>query len=177
MRAGRVKSLWVITLAAVFSLGLFVGVAAAAGPADAVKAFFGAAANGDLKAYKALTTGQMAKRPPKPGSRNYKMMKMIGEAFKSVDNVQIKGDKATAVAHMDSKKLAAGIIATTKEDLEKKIKDPKKRAKQLKMIRAFAAIFAIRLSKFNVELEKKDGKWLVSRLKPIKPKKKAPPKK
>ena len=163
------KSIIVFAVAAVFSLGLFGGVAAAAGPADAVKAFFAAAAKGDLKAYKELSTGRMLRKIPKPGSSGYKSMTVIGSSLKSVDNVQVKGDKAQAVAHLDVKKIEAAIMASAKEDLAKRVKDPKKQAEQLKKYEKMAATYAKRMSTVKVLLERKGGKWLVSRLKRIEP--------
>ncbi len=166
MRVSIAKFFGVVVLAAAFGLGATAVVAAAEGPADVLKAFFAAAGKGDLAACKAMSTGRVAEKVPQPKTRSFRRMKRIGVSFKSVEDVQIKGNLATAVVYLDKQKLVAAFVNSIMAYWDRKNpnQDPKARQAKYNQIKTFATGFAERVNRFDALLEKKNGKWLVSRL-------------
>jgi hypothetical protein len=170
MRVGIVKFLGMAVLAAALGLGSTVGVAAAAGPDEALAAFFAAAGKGDLAACKALSTGRVAEKLPQPKTRSYRRMKRIGVSFKGVEDLRIKGSLATAVVVLDKQKLVQAFVDSIMAYWDRTHKpDPKARDAKFQQVKKFALGFAERVNKFDALLELKNGKWLVARLMVVRP--------
>ncbi|MBU1742564.1 MAG: hypothetical protein KKC37_13560 [Proteobacteria bacterium] len=159
-----------LVLALVMSLGL-AGTALAASPVDTIKAYFAAAAKGDLEGMKKLTTGRANEDINKATPRDKQIIPGIGAAFQKVTDVKITGDKATAIAHLDATKLAKVMWDTGKVNLAK-IKDPKQRAQAEKFMKDMYKKMALEIWKLKVELVKKGGAWLISNTEPLKKDKK-----
>jgi len=154
-----------LVMAAALGLGAPVAVAAAQGPAEVLAAFFAAAGKGDLAACKALSTGQVAQKLPQPKTRSFRRMKRIGVSFRTVEDVRIKGNLATAVVLLDKQKLVQAFVDSIMAYWDRTHKpDPKAREAKFKQVKTFALGFADRVNKFDALLELKNGKWLVARL-------------
>jgi len=160
------KFFGVVVVVVALGLGAPAVVAAAQGPADVLAAFFAAAAKGDLAACQALSTGQVAQKLPQPKTRSYRRMKRIGVSFKTVEDVRIKGNLATAVVLLDKQKLVQAFVDSIMAYWDRKNPkpDPKARQAKFQQVKTFALGFADRVNKFDALLELKNGKWLVARL-------------
>ena len=162
---GKARRLIVLTIVVVFGLSsmALIGCGGSTPSADtpetAVKGLFAAAAKGDADGMKKYLTGKALKGMPKPGSKGYEMVKTFGAALKSVEDVKIKGDKATATVKLDADAMKKLIMKKAKAMIDK-IKDPKMKAKMLEQIKKQAA----KMSKFPVALVKEGGKWKVSKM-------------
>lgn len=141
---------------------------AAATPEAALTAYFAAAAKGDVAAMKKLSTGAALKDTPKPGTKDFGLMKLIAGAFKNVSDVKVTGNQARAVVNFDEDKLFKVMMDLGKREVIKelaKIKDPAQRAKAIKMMEPQMRQMARKMSKVQATLLKTGGNWLVAGLK------------
>jgi hypothetical protein len=162
MRSSRIA----IIIALVVSLGLFLGVSTAAAAAEddvkaAMKAYFGAAAKGDLETMKKMSLGKAAQNLPKKATKGYKMMMMMGAAYEKAVDVKVAGEKAMGTAVFNLAAMQKALSAMAMDDLAK-MKDPKKRAQAEKMMKQMIPQLAQRMSRVPVQLVKKGGQWMIS---------------
>ena len=166
------RMLVAVAVAVAFALGMMVGCggskSSGGSPEATIKAFFAAAAKGDVDAMKKMVTGDnAAKLVGKTDAKSIAMMKAFGAAFKDASDVKIDKDTATATVNLDKDKLVALFLDAQKAKIAE-MKDPKQKAQAEKMMALFKAMapkLAEKMSKFPVKLAKKDGKWLITDLK------------
>ena len=137
---------------------------AAATPEAALKAYFNAGAKGDGETMKKLSTGEALKDTPKPGSRDFTIMMKISAAFKSVSDVKIAGNQATAVVYFETKKMYDLMMEIGRRKLAT-IKDPAQRAKAVEFMKAKKLELARKIYKLQARLVKTGAGWLVAGLK------------
>jgi hypothetical protein len=155
-----------VIVALIFTMGLCLGATNAAASAESdvaavMKAYFGAAAKGDLEMMKKLSLGKAAQNLPKKGSKGYKMMMMMGAAYEKAVDIKVAGDKAMAMAVFNVKAMEKALNQMAMEDLAK-MKDPKKREQAEKMMKQMIPQLAQRMSRVPVQLMKKGGRWVIS---------------
>jgi hypothetical protein len=162
MRSSKIA----VIVALIFALGLGLGVSTASASAESevaavMKAYFGAAAKGDLDTMKKLSVGKAAQNLPKKATKGYKMMMMMGAAYEKSTGIKVAGDKAAAVAVFNVKAMQKALNQMAMEDLAK-MKDPKKREQAEKMMKQMIPQLAQRMSQVPVQLMKKGGRWVIS---------------
>ncbi|MCF8042815.1 MAG: hypothetical protein K9K65_01975 [Desulfarculaceae bacterium] len=153
-------SLWAVLLAAVC-----LPLAAWAGsPKDSADSFFRALAKGDVQEARKYSSDKVLQEAPPQGSEEYLTMTVWGKAYKSLENVKINEDIATATVHLDGKLIVDHMV---KLELERKKADTKDQSELATIkghMEASAPRFAKKMSKLPVTLKKQGDTWLIQQM-------------
>ena len=137
-------------------------------PEGAIKGLFAAMAKGDADGMKNYVSGKAAEKMPKKGSKDFAQMQKFGTALKAVREVKVVGDKATALAVIDMKKVVSAeefkklkTMVTFIKAMAAKTKDPAKK----KELEAKLKEFEKGEISLPINLAKQGGKWKIVDLK------------
>lgn len=157
-----------LTLTLIMSLAVVAPATASSDEArirSLIKNFMGLLAKGDFAGAAKFKIRKL--RPPPKGSLRYRMITKLAGALTKVGDVQIKGNRATAVMHFDPTVVKDVVTQIYAEQLErvKKIQDPKRRAAVLERLQKNKDKSIARriksLTRSRMRLEKKDGRWMI----------------
>lgn len=163
------KSLAVaLTISLMLSLALAAPAVAASDEArirSLIKNFMGLLKKGDFAAAAKLKIRKLSL--PTKGSFKYRMITKLAGALTKIDDVKVKGDRATATMHFDPAVIKDVVVQIHAQRVAraKKIQDPKKRAAALERLAKnkdkIIAWQTKSMTKSRMRLQKKDGKWMI----------------